>query len=287
MATNRLRRSVLYVPASNERALAKVATLAPDAIIFDLEDAVAPDAKAAARDALERAWPGTSGGKAERIIRTNAMSGAWGADDLALAARLEPDAILLPKVDTARDILETGDALDEIDAPDAVALWIMVETPRCLLNLPTIAELGRDRAARLSCFVAGTNDLAKDTGVLATPDRRYLVPWLMQMVLGARGGGLDCIDGVSNDFTDLDAFARECAEGAAMGFDGKTLIHPSQIEPANTAFAPSAEALAEARKIVDAFALAENLGKGVIAMDGRMVERLHLEQAERLLTRAG
>ena len=162
----------------------------------------------------------------------------------------------------------------------------MIETPKALLNIGAIAELGRDPASRLTCFVAGTNDLVKETGILATPDRRYLVPWLMQMVLAARAGGLDMLDGVSNDFRDLDAFARECTEAAAMGFDGKTLIHPAQIEAANRAFAPSPEAVAEARSVKDAFALAENAGKGVISLNGKMVERLHLAQAEKLLAKA-
>ena len=163
----------------------------------------------------------------------------------------------------------------------------MVETPKAMLNLGAFAEFGRDRAARLDCFVAGTNDLVKETGVLATPDRRYLAPWLMQMVLAARAGGLDVLDGVSNDFRDHDAFARECAEAAAMGFDGKTLIHPAQIAPALEAFSPSAEAVSEAEAIRAAFALPESAGKGVISVGGRMVERLHLAQAERLLARAG
>ena len=192
----------------------------------------------------------------------------------------------MSKVATPRDILEVGDVLDDNFAPDSVKLWAMIETPKAMLNIGAIAELGRDPASRLDCFVAGTNDLVKETGILATPDRRYLVPWLMQMVLAARAGGIDMLDGVSNDFRDLDAFARECAEAAAMGFDGKTLIHPAQIEAANRAFAPAPEALAEARAVNDAFALPENAGKGVIALDGRMVERLHLAQAEKLLAKA-
>ena len=285
--TQRPRRSVLYVPASNAAALDKVATRGADAVIVDLEDAVAPDAKAAARETLARFFAQTPPKSTEWIIRVNAPSAEWGAEDLALAARLAPDAILLPKVDTPRDILEANDLLDEADAPETVALWAMVETPRALLNIGAIAELGRDHASRLSCLVAGTNDLVKETGVLATPDRRYLQAWLMQIVLAARAGGLDALDGVSNDFRDLDAFARECAEGAAMGFDGKTLIHPAQIGPANAAFSPAPEALAAARAVVAAFALPQNQGKGVLSIDGRMVERLHLAQAERLISRTG
>ncbi|MEO9336193.1 CoA ester lyase [Mesorhizobium sp. SB112] len=282
----RPRRSVLYIPASNEKALAKLESLACDCVIFDLEDAVAPSEKQAARDRLKALFSARKPGR-EMIIRINALSGEWGAEDLTAAMECEPDGILLPKVDTARDILEAGDVLDDNDAPDSVRLWAMIETPKAMLNIGAIAELGRDPAARLACFVAGTNDLVKDTGILATPDRRYLVPWLMQMILAARAGGLEILDGVSNDFRDIDAFTKECTEAAAMGFDGKTLIHPAQIEPANRAFSPSNEAISEANDIVSAFALPENAGKGAISMNGRMVERLHLAQAEKLLARAG
>ncbi|MBL8582342.1 MAG: CoA ester lyase, partial [Rhizobiaceae bacterium] len=179
------------------------------------------------------------------------------------------------------------EALDETDPLEGPRFWVMVETPRAVLNLGAIAELGRDRAARLDCLVAGTNDLVKETGVLATPDRRYLKPWLMQMVLAARAGGIDVLDGVGNDFSDLEAFARECEDSAGMGFDGRTLIHPAQIGPANLAYSPSKAAVAEAEAVVAAFALPENAGKGVIALGGKMVERLHLAQAERLLAKAG
>jgi len=278
----RPRRSALYIPVSNDKALAKAPGLDADVVIFDLEDAVAPADKPAARAKLAAVFAALAG-RAERVIRVNALSSEWGADDLAAAIACQPAAILLPKVDTARDILEAGDALDDAAAPDAVRLWAMIETPKALLNIGAIAELGRDPASRLACFVAGTNDLAKETGVF---DRRYLTPWLMQLVLAARAGGLDLLDGVYNDFRDADGFARECAEGAAMGFDGKTVIHPSQIGPANAAFAPPEQALAEARAIRDAFALPENAGKGVIGLNGKMVERLHLAQAEKLLAKA-
>ncbi|RWP44599.1 HpcH/HpaI aldolase/citrate lyase family protein [Mesorhizobium sp.] len=289
--TYRPRRSVLYVPASNDKALAKLPSLACDAVIIDLEDAVAPVDKVSAREKLagifaDRPVANDYGRRCEMIVRINALSSEWGVDDLLAAARCEPDAILLPKVDTPRDVLEPGDVLDDNFASDAVKLWAMIETPKALLNIGPIAELGRDPASRLVCFVAGTNDLVKETGILATPDRRYLTPWLMQMVLAARAGGLDLLDGVFNDFRDLDAFARECGEAAAMGFDGKSLIHPAQIDAANRAFAPSAEAVAEARSVKEAFALAENTGRQVIALNGKMVERLHLAQAEKLLAKA-
>lgn len=281
------RRSVLYVPASNARAMDKLGGLACDTVILDLEDAVAPDEKSAAREGLKARFAGLKRAGLERVIRVNAAGSAWGADDLAMAVALEPDGILLPKVDTPRDVLEAGDVLDDADAPESVRLWAMIETPRALLNIGAIAELGRDPASRLACLVVGSNDLVKETGVRMTPDRRHLVPWLMQVVLAARAGGLDALDGVCNDFSDLEAFARECDEGAAMGFDGKTLIHPAQIAPANAAFSPSSEELAQAQRIVAAFARPDNVGKGVISIDGRMVERLHLAQARRVLARAG
>ena len=281
----RPRRSVLYVPATNAKAMAKIGSLACDAVVLDLEDSVGPAEKASARDSLSRFFAEKSWGKREIVIRVNGLTSEWGADDLTLAASLAPDAILLPKVDKPRDILEANDVLDEADVPTSTALWAMIETPRAMLNIGAIAELGRDRASRLSCFVAGTNDLVKETGTRDTPDRRYLMPWLMQMVLAARAGGIDMLDGVFNDFRNLDGFTRQCEDAAAMGFDGKTLIHPSQIDPANAAFSPPPEAVADARAIVAAFALPENAGKGVIQIDGRMVERLHLDQAERLLAK--
>lgn len=281
----RPRRSVLYVPASNEKALAKAPTLACDVVVIDLEDAVAPSAKADARARLASVFACRRAGGPDLVIRINALSSAWGADDLAVAAACAPDAILLPKVDGPKDVLAADDLLDSLDADPAIQLWAMIETPKGMLNLGPIAELGRDAAARLTCLVAGTNDLAKETRVRMTPDRRWLVPWLQQIVLSARAGGLDALDGVSNDFRDLEAFARECDQGRAMGFDGKTLIHPAQVGSANLAFSPSPGEVAEAEAIVAAFALPDNTGKGVIQIDGRMVERLHLDQAERLLSK--
>lgn len=282
----RPRRSVLYVPAANEKALAKVPSLACDCVVVDLEDAVAPAQKVVARERMREFVAARGEGGPEIVVRVNALSSEWGNADLLAAREARPDAILLPKVETARDVLEANDVLDETEARASLWLWAMIETPRAMLNIGAIAALGRDRGARLACLVAGTNDLVKETGVLATPDRRYLMPWLMQIVLAARAGGLDALDGVRNDFSDLDAFTAECREGRNMGFDGKTLIHPAQIGPANTAFSPSAEAVAEALAIRAAFALPENAASGVISLDGKMVERLHLDQAERLLGKA-
>jgi len=282
---SRSRRSVLYVPAGNPRALEKAAGLTCDAVIFDLEDSVAPEAKDVAREAL-RAW--FSANRAtpfERVVRINALAGEWGTEDLLAACACRPDALLLPKVNTPRDVQEANDALDDADAD--MAIWAMIETPKAMLNLGPLAELGRDHAARLSCFVAGTNDLSKEVGIALTPDRRYMETYLAQIVLAARAGGVDVLDGPFNGFRDAEGFARECAQAAAMGFDGKTLIHPDQIAAANAAFSPAPQAVADARMVREAFARPENAGKGVISIDGRMVERLHLDQAERLLAKAG
>jgi citrate lyase subunit beta/citryl-CoA lyase len=283
----RPRRSVLYVPAVNEKALAKVDGLACDCVVIDLEDAVAPSQKVAARERVKAFLDGHQRGGKEFVIRINAPSSEWGEEDLHFARECRPDAILIPKVETARDLLEANDLLDSDEARPSLWLWAMIETPRAMINLGTIAELGRDRGARLACLVAGTNDLAKETGIRPAPDRRHLLPYLSQMVIAARAGGLDVLDGVSNDFSDLDAFASECAQGRDMGFDGKTLIHPAQISPANATFSPSDEEIIEALAIREAFALPENETKGVISIGGRMVERLHLDMAERLLAKAG
>ncbi|WP_173934018.1 CoA ester lyase [Chelativorans sp. Marseille-P2723] len=280
---SRLRRSVLYIPAGNEKALRKSASLSCDVVIFDLEDSVAPEQKAKARERLAEFLASPDRPKHETVIRINALSTEWGTEDLLAASALRPEAILLPKVDGPREILDAGAALNEMDAPRSIRLWAMIETAQGMLNAGPVAELGRDPTARLSCLVAGTNDLAKETRV---SDRANLKPWLMQMVLAARAGNLTVLDGVFNDFRDLDAFARECKEARAMGFDGKTLIHPSQIRPANAAFAPKAEEIREAETIVKAFAKPENRLAGVISVNGRMVERLHLEQAAALLENA-
>lgn len=282
--TIRPRRSVLYVPASNARAIAKLPDLGCDAAIFDLEDSVAPAEKNAAREALRNAFSAARDTSFERIIRINPLASEWGTEDLLAACACRPDAILIPKVNAPRDIQDVDDALDEADAD--IAIWAMIETPRAILNLGPLAEFGKDRAARLRCFVAGTNDLAKETGVAVTEDRRYLAPYLAQLVIAARAGGLDVLDGPFNDFNNAAAFASQCDESSRMGFDGRTLIHPSQIEAANKAFKPTADAIAAAEAIRAAFALPENASKGVIALDGRMVERLHLAQAERLLAKA-
>lgn len=281
----RPRRSVLYVPASNARAMEKIQQLACDAVVYDLEDAVGPDQKAESRERLRQHFNTGARSGVEQIIRINSLSSEWGNEDFLAARACKPDAILLPKVNEAADIVAAEEALAETDAPQSLRLWAMLETPASLLNISQIANKAHDAHGRLDCFVAGANDLAKDTGARIEPGREVFRPWLMQMIAAARAAGCDILDGVWNDFRDTEGFARECREAVSMGFDGKTIIHPNQIEAANEAFSPSAEEIAEAEEIRAAFTDPENAGKGVIQISGKMVERLHLEMAEKLLTK--
>ena len=286
MTSIRPRRSVLYVPGTNEKALAKCGSLECDSVIFDLEDAVAPSAKASARDALTAYFSANPGSAMERIIRVNAGSTEWGADDLEAAIASGPDAILLPKVERPEDIAEAARKLDRHGA-DAIRLWAMIETPLGIVNIRDIARLGTEPSVRLDCFVVGSNDLCKETGLPIPEGRPTLLHWLAQVVLHARAFGIDVVDGVYNDFRDQSGYEAECRAGALLGFDGKTLIHPAQIAFANSAFGPTASAIAEAERIVAAFADQDNRDKGVIALDGKMVERLHLEMARKTLAKAG
>lgn len=283
----RRRRSVLYVPASNERALAKADGLGADVVIFDLEDAVDPGARDAARETLRAYFSDNRPARPECVIRINSLDGPWGTEDLLAARACGPDAILLPKVNRAGDIRTAAEALDETDAPEALRLWAMAETPAFLVNAAGITALAADPSSRLDCFVTGTNDLVKDTGMSAGQDRRFLIPLLTQIIIAARAADLDVIDGVYNDFRDMQGFESECAQGRALGFDGKTLIHPAQIAAANVAFSPTPQQIADAEAVIDAFAQPGNAAKGVISLDGRMVERLHLEMARKTLARAG
>lgn len=281
----RLRRSVLYVPASNDKAIAKSETLSCDAVIYDLEDAVAPAAKDDARERLRDHFKAHPESRLERVIRINALTGAFGPEDFLAARACKPDAILIPKVDVPGDIAAVADMLAETDAADTIRLWAMMETPKAILNAGRIAEWGETPGSRLDCLVVGANDLAKDLR-LPGPGRDVLRPLLMQLIVAARASGLDILDAVFNAFRDEDGFKAECGEAASMGFDGKTLIHPAQIEAANHAFGVSPEREAVAASIVAAFDLPENRNAGVIGLDGRMVERLHLEDARRTLALA-
>jgi citrate lyase subunit beta/citryl-CoA lyase len=273
MAHIRPRRSVLYMPGSNPRALEKAQTLPADALILDLEDAVAPDAKDAARLQVFDAVKAKGFGKREIIIRINGLSTPWGAEDLKAAVEAGPDAILVPKISKPEDLHEID---NRIGHKSAVRVWAMVETPLAILNIQAIASA----AGRLSCFVMGTNDLIKEVRGLHTPDRMNLSAALGLSVLAARANGLAVIDGVYNDIQNTDGFAETCRHGRAFGFDGKTLIHPSQLEACNDIFAPSPAEVDAARKVIAAFELPENKGKGAIRVDGRMVELLHAEIAK-------
>jgi citrate lyase subunit beta/citryl-CoA lyase len=282
--TIRPRRSLLYMPGSNARALEKARMLAADGLILDLEDAVVPDAKETARRQVCDAVRAGGFGSREVTVRINGLDTPWGADDLAAAAAVRPDAIVVPKVSTPEDLLALGRRLDQLQAPPSIRLWMMVETPLAVLNVRDIATAVRQPPTRLSVLVMGTNDLAKDTRARIVPGRATMTAWLMTCVAAARAFGLDILDGVYNDIGNADGFARECAEARDMGFDGKTLIHPSQIEPCNAAFSPTAAEVEEARKIIAAFDLPENSGKGVVRLDARMVERLHADMARRVVT---
>lgn len=280
----RPRRSALSIPAINQRALEKAHALQADVLIFDLEDSVAEEKKAEARDNLKRHFAHRAGpSAAETVIRINAVDTAHLAADLETALACRPDALLIPKVESPRDIFAVADRLAQQEASPALRLWAMIETPKAVLHAGRIAEAAETAASRLEAFVIGLNDLRKETGVLPEPGRTHLAAFMMQILLAARAYGLDVLDSVSNDFRDLTAFEAECMQGRAMGFDGKMLIHPAQIEPANRHFGPSADALAQAHAIIAAFALPEAQGLGVVNMAGRMVERLHLEQALQLV----
>ncbi len=276
---NRPRRSALYLPASNAKAIAKARTLPADIVILDLEDAVAPEMKVEARAAAVAAVLEGGFGRREVAIRANGIDSDWGAADLAAIAASGADAVLVPKVSSPADILRYQAALDS--APSPLKLWAMIETCACIPRLDAIAALAA--YTRLSLFVMGVNDLAKEMRARLTPERTPFLPFLSLTVAAARARGIAILDGVCNEFRDLDVFRAEAEQGLLFGFDGKTLIHPDQIAPCNQVFSPSAEELGWAQTVIAAFALPENTGKGVIRIDGTMVELLHLEQAQRLV----
>lgn len=283
--TIRPRRSVLYMPGSNARALEKARSLPADGVILDLEDAVAPDAKADARARVVEAVKAGGFGPREVVIRINGLDTPWGPDDLDAAAAALPDAILLPKVQDPDLLVSVGRRLEALGTPATTRIWAMIETPIAILDIHAIAA-ARNPLSRLDVFVLGTNDLAKETRAALVPGRAPMVGWLMQVIAGGHAYGIDVLDGVWNQFQDMEGFAAECAQGVEMGMDGKTLIHPTQIEPCNTAFSPPYAEIARARAIIAAFGLPENSGKGVIQLDGRMVERMHADMARRTVALA-
>lgn len=281
-ASVRPRRSVLYMPGSNTRAMEKAKTIAADAIILDMEDAVSPDAKATARQQIVDALAGGGYGKREMIVRINGLDTPWGADDMAAIAKSGADAILVPKINDAETVKGLVAAMDKAGAPASMALWCMMETPIGILNAQSIGAA----SDRVAVWVMGTNDIAKDTGAHHTPMRLPMITALGICMLAARAYGIQILDGVYNDIKDEDGFRAICEQGLELGFDGKTLIHPSQVGPCNEVFSPTEAQLEMAGRIVAAFEEAEREGKGVVTVDGRMIENLHVEQAKKQLALA-
>jgi citrate lyase subunit beta/citryl-CoA lyase len=280
MSTLRPRRSVLYMPAANERALEKAKSIPADAIIFDLEDAVAPDAKPAAREQATAAVASGAYGRRELTIRCNGLTTPWGADDLAAAAGARPAAVVIPKVDSVATLDDIAARLDAGGAKDT-AIWAMVETPTGILDARQIAA-----HPRVDVLVMGTNDLAKELRAPLVAGRANLTPYLALAVLVAREAGKVILDGVYNDVRDAEGFAEECRQAVEMGFDGKTLVHPSQVEPANEAWSPTEDEIELARRIIDAYTEGEAEGRGVITVDGKMIEHLHVVNARATLATA-
>jgi citrate lyase subunit beta/citryl-CoA lyase len=281
-ASVRPRRSALYMPGSNARALEKARSLEADVVIMDLEDAVSPDKKEAAREAIGAALAEGGYGDRELVIRTNGLEGPWGAEDLAFAAKAGADADLLPKVVHAEQIWQAEEPLSAAGAPDSLTIWSMLETPLGMLHAEEIAAA----SPRLGCLVLGTSDLAKDLHALHTRDRLPFVTSLGLCVLAARAYGLAVLDGVHLDLDDAEGFEASCRQGLELGFDGKTLIHPKTLAAANRIFAPSGEEIAWSRKIIDAHAAAEAEGSGVVLVNGKLVEALHVENARRIIALA-
>jgi citrate lyase subunit beta / citryl-CoA lyase len=280
--TLRPRRSVLYMPGANERALEKAAGLPADALILDLEDAVAPDAKAEARDRVCEAASSGRYGAREVAIRVNSAGTPWHDDDLRAAASAGPAAVVVPKVDSPATVHAVEKALDAGGAPATTAIWAMLETPAALLRAEGICSA----SARLTVLVMGTNDLAKELRAEQVPGRQPLLTGLGLALVAARATGKVILDGVYNDIKDAEGFEAECVQGRQMGFDGKTLIHPSQLEPCNRVFAPAPEDVERSQRIIEAFEQAAAEGRGVVTVDGRMIENLHVEQARRILALA-
>jgi citrate lyase subunit beta/citryl-CoA lyase len=278
----RPRRSVLYMPGANERAVEKAKALAADAIIFDLEDATAPDAKVEARGRVCAAVASGEYGHRELTIRVNGLDTEWHADDLRAAAEAGPAAVVVPKIGSVADVAAIEKGLEAAGAPDHTAIWAMVETPVAMLHAEEIAAASE----RLTVLVMGTNDLAKELHAEHVPGRQPLLTGLGLCLLAARATGKVILDGVYNDIKDEAGFEAECVQGRQLGFDGKTLIHPSQLEPANRVWAPAAEAVDDARALIATFEAAVAEGKGVVTHNGRMVENMHVDNARRLIALA-
>jgi citrate lyase subunit beta/citryl-CoA lyase len=280
---SKLKRSVLAMPGSNARALEKGKSLAADVLMFELEDGVAESAKAMARQQVADAVTGGGYGARQIVVRVNARGTEWYKPDIAAIAPTGPDAIVIPKVNARDDILKAAADIVAAGAPPKTRIWAMIETPRAIFDIEKIASAANDSAARLEALVLGPNDIAKSTRARLTPGRPALTSWLSAGVLAARVHGIEIIDGIYNDFNDEAGLRLEAQQGRDMGFDGKMLIHPNQIGPVNAIFAPSAGEVDFARRIIAIFDQPENADKGVVQIDGQMVERLHLDIARRTL----
>jgi citrate lyase subunit beta/citryl-CoA lyase len=279
----RPRRSLLFMPGSNARALEKARILPADGIILDLEDSVAPDAKAVARDQIAQALAAGGFGKREVLIRTNSLDSPWWKDDVAMAGKARPDGILVPKIFGVEDFVTIGRSLRGVGADPSIKVWAMIETARSVLHAEQLAAASRDLDMRLAGFVFGPNDISRETRIRMLPGRAAMIPMITHCILASRAHGLEILDGPYSDFSNVDGFALECAQARDLGFDGKTLIHPGQIVACNAIFTPPAEEVARARKIIAAFERPENVARGAIQLDGQMVERLHAEMAARTI----
>jgi citrate lyase subunit beta/citryl-CoA lyase len=279
----RPRRSLLFMPGSNARALEKARILPADGIILDLEDSVAPDAKATARGMIAETMAAGGFGKREVLIRVNALDSPWWIDDVTMAGKARPDGILVPKISSVGDLSAIADRLGDIGADMSIRVWAMIETARGVLHAEELAAASRDSEIRLAGFVFGPNDISRQTRIRMMPGRAAMLPMITHCILAARLHGLEILDGPYSGIGDADGFARECAQGRDLGFDGKTLIHPGQIDACNAIFTPPEEEVAQARKIIAAFQRPENASRGAIQLDGGMVERLHADMARRTI----
>jgi citrate lyase subunit beta/citryl-CoA lyase len=279
----RPRRSLLFMPGSNARALEKARNLPADGIILDLEDSVAPEAKAVARDQIAQAIAAGGFGKREVLIRTNSLDTPWWIEDIAMAGKARPDGILVPKISSVEDIDTIARCLRDLGADPSIRVWTMIETARAVLHAEELAATSRNSETRLAGFVFGPNDISRETRIRMLPGRATMLPMIAHCILAAHAYGLEILDGPYSDFSNVDGFALECAQGRDLGFDGKTLIHPGQIEACNAIFTPPAEEVAYARRVIEAFQQPENAARGAIRLDGQMVERLHAEMAKRTI----
>ena len=279
----RPRRSLLFMPGSNARALEKGRNLPADGLILDLEDSVAPEAKALARDQIAQTIAAGGYGKREILIRVNTLDSPWWMDDIMMAGKARPDGILVPKISSEEDFRKIVHCLGDVDAAPSIRVWAMIETAQAVLRAEQLAAASQNSEMRLAGFVFGPNDISRETRIRMLPGRAAMIPMITHCILASRAYGLEILDGPYSDFSNFNGFGQECTQGRDLGFDGKTLIHPGQIEACNAIFTPPAEEVAQARKIIAAFERPENAARGAIQLDGQMVERLHADMARRTI----